>query len=96
MPASAANDVLGKSAINHPTCLEERHLIAAYLGLRPPQPVSVEGDRAPKVVHTKCNEAQPWFHCSAPFSSIGRSCDSYDSIVQEEALGFIERIASIH
>jgi hypothetical protein len=55
---------------NRSTCLEERDLMAAYLGLRLPQPVSVEGDGAPKVAHAKCNEAQPWFHCSAPFSCI--------------------------
>jgi hypothetical protein len=53
---------------NRPARLEKRYLIAAYLGLRLPEPVSVEGDSALKVAHAECNEAYPWFHCIAPFS----------------------------
>jgi hypothetical protein len=62
---------------NRPTCLEERNLIAAYLGLRPPQPVSVEGETArlrsltPSVTRLNLGSTAP-----LPSLASSRSCDS--------------------
>src|SRR5215213_4235676 len=53
---------------HHPASLEERHLIAAHLGLGPPQSVAVEGDGSIEVAHAECDEAHPRFHCPVSFS----------------------------
>src|SRR5215203_2203700 len=48
---------------HHPTSLEERHLLAANLGLGPSQTVAVEGDGLLEVAHAEREEAHPRFHC---------------------------------
>src|SRR5215212_654476 len=53
---------------HHPTCLEERHLLTAHVGLGPPQAVTVEGDGSLEVAHAERDEAHPRFHCPVSFS----------------------------